>query len=236
MWPACVVTKDPGSQRARPGRRTARSGRRSALAPRSRRRGRSTRRRAASTRPRAGARAAEACVVRVLVTSSRSSQYLTVRSVRISLFRESVKIRRMSADDPSAHERSRPSASSRPPAGSSCSEGAHGLRMASVAAEAGVSKALVHYYFATRQELLRERVRVLRAALARRRRRRARPTPDRRAQSSSARCSRASSRTCRSASSARSGTRSGASLTLGRRAAPARGALRTAPGSTGSSG
>ena len=35
------------------------------------------------------------------------------------------------------------------------SEGAHGLRMASVADEAGVSKALVHYYFATRQELLR---------------------------------------------------------------------------------
>src|SRR3954447_15527722 len=34
-------------------------------------------------------------------------------------------------------------------------EGAHGLRMASVAREAGVSKALVHYYFATRQELLR---------------------------------------------------------------------------------
>jgi AcrR family transcriptional regulator len=34
-------------------------------------------------------------------------------------------------------------------------EGAHGLRMASVATEAGVSKALVHYYFATRQELLR---------------------------------------------------------------------------------
>jgi AcrR family transcriptional regulator len=34
-------------------------------------------------------------------------------------------------------------------------EGAHGLRMASVANEAGVSKALVHYYFATRQELLR---------------------------------------------------------------------------------
>jgi AcrR family transcriptional regulator len=34
-------------------------------------------------------------------------------------------------------------------------EGAHGLRMASVAAEAGVSKALVHYYFSTRQELLR---------------------------------------------------------------------------------
>jgi AcrR family transcriptional regulator len=35
------------------------------------------------------------------------------------------------------------------------SEGAHGLRMASVADEAGVSKALVHYYFATRRELLR---------------------------------------------------------------------------------
>jgi len=34
-------------------------------------------------------------------------------------------------------------------------EGAHGLRMAGVADEAGVSKALVHYYFATRQELLR---------------------------------------------------------------------------------
>jgi AcrR family transcriptional regulator len=34
-------------------------------------------------------------------------------------------------------------------------EGAHGLRMAGVAAEAGVSKALVHYYFSTRQELLR---------------------------------------------------------------------------------
>lgn len=34
-------------------------------------------------------------------------------------------------------------------------EGAHGLRMISVAQEAGVSKALVHYYFATRQELLR---------------------------------------------------------------------------------
>jgi AcrR family transcriptional regulator len=34
-------------------------------------------------------------------------------------------------------------------------EGAHGLRMATVAAEAGVSKALVHYYFTTRQELLR---------------------------------------------------------------------------------
>src|ERR1700730_4706079 len=34
-------------------------------------------------------------------------------------------------------------------------EGAHGLRMASVAQEAGVSKALVHYYFSTRQELMR---------------------------------------------------------------------------------
>jgi AcrR family transcriptional regulator len=34
-------------------------------------------------------------------------------------------------------------------------EGAHGLRMASVAEEAGVSKALVHYYFTTRRELLR---------------------------------------------------------------------------------
>ncbi len=34
-------------------------------------------------------------------------------------------------------------------------DGAHGLRMAGVAEEAGVSKALVHYYFATRQELLR---------------------------------------------------------------------------------
>jgi len=34
-------------------------------------------------------------------------------------------------------------------------DGAHGLRMATVAREAGVSKALVHYYFTTRQELLR---------------------------------------------------------------------------------
>jgi len=34
-------------------------------------------------------------------------------------------------------------------------DGSHGLRMASVAAEAGVSKALVHYYFATRRELLK---------------------------------------------------------------------------------
>lgn len=34
-------------------------------------------------------------------------------------------------------------------------EGAHGLRMTSVAHEAGVSKALLHYYFSTRQELLR---------------------------------------------------------------------------------
>src|SRR4029078_7504326 len=34
-------------------------------------------------------------------------------------------------------------------------DGAHGLRMAAVAQEAGVSKALVHYYFSTRRELLR---------------------------------------------------------------------------------
>lgn len=34
-------------------------------------------------------------------------------------------------------------------------DGAHGLRMAGVAQEAGVSKALLHYYFSTRQELLR---------------------------------------------------------------------------------
>ena len=34
-------------------------------------------------------------------------------------------------------------------------DGAHGLRMATVAREAGVSKALLHYYFSTRQELLR---------------------------------------------------------------------------------
>ncbi len=34
-------------------------------------------------------------------------------------------------------------------------EGAHGLRISSVAQEAGVSKALVHYYFPTRQDLLR---------------------------------------------------------------------------------
>lgn len=34
-------------------------------------------------------------------------------------------------------------------------DGAHGLRMASVAQEAGVSKALLHYYFSTRQELVR---------------------------------------------------------------------------------
>ena len=34
-------------------------------------------------------------------------------------------------------------------------EGAHGLRIASVAREAGVSKALVHYYFTSRSELLR---------------------------------------------------------------------------------
>jgi AcrR family transcriptional regulator len=34
-------------------------------------------------------------------------------------------------------------------------DGSHRLRMASVAAEAGVSKALVHYYFSTKGELLR---------------------------------------------------------------------------------
>lgn len=34
-------------------------------------------------------------------------------------------------------------------------ESAHGLRMEAVAREAGVSKALVHYYFATRRELIR---------------------------------------------------------------------------------
>jgi AcrR family transcriptional regulator len=35
------------------------------------------------------------------------------------------------------------------------SEGAHGLRIGNVAREAGVSRTLVHYYFTTRQELLR---------------------------------------------------------------------------------
>lgn len=34
-------------------------------------------------------------------------------------------------------------------------DGAHGLHMSAVAGEAGVSKALVHYYVSTRQELLR---------------------------------------------------------------------------------
>jgi AcrR family transcriptional regulator len=34
-------------------------------------------------------------------------------------------------------------------------DSAHGLRMEAVAREAGVSKALVHYYFATRRELIR---------------------------------------------------------------------------------
>jgi len=33
-------------------------------------------------------------------------------------------------------------------------EGAHGLRMSAVASEAGVSSALLHYYFATKSELL----------------------------------------------------------------------------------
>jgi AcrR family transcriptional regulator len=52
-------------------------------------------------------------------------------------------------------------------------DGAHDLHMATVARQAGVSKALVHYYFSTRQELLRaafvfaeeERERALEAAL-----------------------------------------------------------------------
>jgi AcrR family transcriptional regulator len=35
------------------------------------------------------------------------------------------------------------------------SDGAHALRIGSVAVEAGVSRTLVHYYFQTRQELLR---------------------------------------------------------------------------------
>lgn len=35
------------------------------------------------------------------------------------------------------------------------SDGAHALRIGSVAVEAGVSRTLVHYYFSTRQELLR---------------------------------------------------------------------------------
>jgi AcrR family transcriptional regulator len=34
-------------------------------------------------------------------------------------------------------------------------DSAHGLRMEAVAREAGISKALVHYYFATRRELIR---------------------------------------------------------------------------------
>jgi AcrR family transcriptional regulator len=54
------------------------------------------------------------------------------------------------------------------------SEGAHELRIGRVAELAGVSKALVHYYFSTRQELLRaafafaedERERALEAELA----------------------------------------------------------------------
>lgn len=37
-------------------------------------------------------------------------------------------------------------------------DGAHGLHMKTVAREAGVSKALVHYYVATRQELLRQAI------------------------------------------------------------------------------
>jgi len=34
-------------------------------------------------------------------------------------------------------------------------DGAEGLRMAAVAREAGVSSALLHYYFATREDLIR---------------------------------------------------------------------------------
>jgi AcrR family transcriptional regulator len=53
-------------------------------------------------------------------------------------------------------------------------EGAHALRIGNVAREAGVSRPLVHYYFATRQELLRatfafaedRRVQALEAELA----------------------------------------------------------------------
>jgi AcrR family transcriptional regulator len=53
-------------------------------------------------------------------------------------------------------------------------DGAHDLRMGTVAERAGVSKALVHYYFSTRQKLLRaafvfaeeDRERVLEAELA----------------------------------------------------------------------
>lgn len=37
-------------------------------------------------------------------------------------------------------------------------EGAHGVHMERVAREAGVSKGLVHYYFATRTELLRQTI------------------------------------------------------------------------------
>ena len=79
-------------------------------------------------------------------------------------------------------------------------EGAHGLRMASVAEEAGVSKALVHYYFATRQELLRN-------AFSRSEERwqaaldgEAREGPDRGCNASSGRCSSASTRRSRSPS------------------------------------
>ncbi len=49
-------------------------------------------------------------------------------------------------------------------------DGAHGLHMQAVADEAGVSKALVHYYFATRQELLRRAFASRRAGPRRRRR------------------------------------------------------------------
>lgn len=80
--------------------------------------------------------------------------YLTVRSVRISLeCWMGQDRRRMSGTTPAFNDRVTAILDA------ACRvvvrEGAHGLRMASVATEAGISKALVHYYFSTRQELLR---------------------------------------------------------------------------------
>ena len=63
---------------------------------------------------------------------------------------------RMSTPTPPRRRPTGAPAFSRRPAASIVREGAHGLRMARVAEEAGVSKALVHYYFSTRQELLRK--------------------------------------------------------------------------------
>jgi AcrR family transcriptional regulator len=80
---------------------------------------------------------------------------LTVRSVRISWATLSVKMERMTA---SAATSERVSSILAAACRVAVREGAHGLRMASVAAEAGVSKALVHYYFTTRRELLRNAV------------------------------------------------------------------------------